>query len=103
MFYELPMCIPNFLKLYFIYWLVIKQCKIEKENKKVISCQDMKSNLTHLSDRSCPNLPQASSVQNWEKINVCHSHGAVCHTGMLVMAVLEANTHPSLHSPDMRP
>ena len=34
---------------------------------------------------------------------MCHSHGAVCHTGMLVMAVLEANTHPSLHSPDMTP
>lgn len=24
MFHELPMCISNFLKLYFIFWLVIK-------------------------------------------------------------------------------
>jgi hypothetical protein len=60
MFYELPMCIPNFLKLYFIYWLVIKQCKIEKENKKVISCQDMKSNLTHLSDQVPEGAPPHS-------------------------------------------
>lgn len=43
------MCISNFLKLYFIYWLVIKTVQTKKTKKKVISCQDMNSNLTHFS------------------------------------------------------